>query len=187
MPLSDERKRRLIARYMARQELFATAGGEAMRSAFLELGSLDESDIARFRDLVQAKVSLLSQQAAATTRANLSIMLDERVVGVAQVVEPDWRGPFTRAWGALGRGESFEGALEAGATRADASGRDAVVSSGRQANRGVSSSKIDGWRRIPDANACEWCVLVSDQIYHTAATADFGHDRCGCAVVPNTR
>ena len=43
------------------------------------------------------------------------------------------------------------------------------------------------WRRVPGPKACQWCRTIAGQLYKTSETADFGHARCDCVVVPVRR
>jgi hypothetical protein len=187
MAISEIAQRRLLRSYMARQETIAAAGGAVMVRAWDQLDSFDEANIARFRELALPATLALTNRAGALSAAYLAALLREPVVAATRPVEPDFRGPFTRLWGAIGRGESFDDALMAGSSRAEASGRNAVVSTARRVGDQLESDQIVGWRRVLDADPCEWCVSVSGQTYKSAESADFGHDRCGCGVTPKLR
>lgn len=105
----------------------------------------------------------------------------------AIAVNADMREPFISIWNALKHGEPFDSAVAAGSGRVDAVVRNLVTSSARRTGDlviGQSGRKFHGWRRIPDAHACPWCIQVAGQRYKTAESADFGHDRCGCTAQP---
>lgn len=187
MALSEAAQRRLLRSYMARQATIAAAGGAVMVRAWDRLDRFDEADIERFRDLALPATHPLTLRAGALSAAYLSTLTGTPVVAATATVEPDFRGPFTRMWGAIGRGETVEDAILAGAARADAAGRNAVVSTARRVGDLVESDQITGWRRVLDGDACTWCASVAGQTYSSAESADFGHDRCGCGVTPVLR
>lgn len=72
-------------------------------------------------------------------------------------------------------------ALESGRARAEASGHKGIMSTAR---RSTGDDRTVGFRRSPSGQPCKWCLVVSTQRYHTAESADFGHDNCSCGVIP---
>lgn len=48
---------------------------------------------------------------------------------------------------------------------------------------------FDKWRRVPDANACDFCLMLATRgaVYESAATAGAGHRNCNCGVELETR
>lgn len=100
---------------------------------------------------------------------------------------PSLRDPFISVWQALASGNSFPDALAAGRARIDAVVSNFANSSARQTGDlfvAKADLKPHGWERIPDAGACAWCEDVAGEIYSSADSADFGHDRCGCSAAP---
>lgn len=106
----------------------------------------------------------------------------------AVTVVADTRQPFIDVWTALKRGVDLVAAIEIGHNTIDAMTRDMVTSSSRQTGDLVVQSaglRVIGWERIPEADACPWCLEVADgAIFTSAESADFGHDRCGCSAQP---
>lgn len=98
------------------------------------------------------------------------------------------RDPFLAARHAIAEGRPWVEAVTAGQSMAEAVGYNFVQSSARRTGDVVArESGVEvKWRRLPAANACEWCKLVAGQLYNSAESADFGHDRDGCLVVPTT-
>lgn len=45
-------------------------------------------------------------------------------------------------------------------------------------------ARVVGYRRVLTGKSCSWCARVSTQRYLTADSADFGHPRCDCTVIP---
>lgn len=182
MALTDSQRRELIGRFRRAVDRYAESAGAEMAAVFRQIGSLDESDMERFALLVVDQIDEISRRAGSSAAATTAL-LTETEAAAPVVVPPDTRGPFYQGWKALGNGEPLEVALEQAASRAEAAGQNAVATSVR---RSAAGSAPDGtrWRRVPNAGACDWCVLVAQQTYHTAESADFGHDRCTCVVVP---
>lgn len=171
--------------YLARTQQLADAGGLAVARAWDDLDSYDEDDIEQLQQAAAPAVAVYAEQAAAVTAAYLALALDQAPIAATAIVEPDWRGPFTWYWRALGNDEPFEQALESGRSRATASGHKAVVSTARR-----TGDQVDGvtrWRRVLGGDSCQWCITVAGQLYKTAASADFGHDHCNCGVTPVLR
>jgi hypothetical protein len=158
-----------------------------MTTAWSQVGSLDESAVAEFARIGGESFASIAQEANALTSGYIGSLLNEGVPASDAYVEPDWRGPFIRSWSALGSGIEFSDAILIGAAQADAIGRNATVSTARQAADAATSEQIVGWYRVLDADPCDWCRMVSTRVYKTAQTADFGHDRCGCGVTPALR
>lgn len=101
---------------------------------------------------------------------------------------PDMREPFISTWQALASGRTLTDAIAAGKSRVEAVVIGYAVSSARQTGDiFVAKTNIEnaGWERVPDGNACDWCLSLTDITYASAAAADFGHDRCGCTPVPS--
>lgn len=101
-------------------------------------------------------------------------------------VDPRIDHPFLAFWHALAEGRSREEALAAGRSQAEAVGADFVQQTARRT--GDAAARAAGrrvrWERRPEPGACAWCQDAANQTYGTARSADFGHDRCYCDVVP---
>lgn len=179
----------LIARY---RTLIATYGDRTARrlvGAWDALGSYGEDDIARYADQVAPSLAGAKNAAVATSAAFFAHAHRIRPVGVdpAEVlVEPKLADPFHAMWHAISMGRVVEDALGVGASVAEATALDFVTSVARRSQDNVAAKAgiRTRWERVPSASACEWCDLVSGQTYLSAETADFGHDRCSCTVVP---
>lgn len=182
---SDEliaRYKRLLARYGIR-----TAAGLVL--AWDQLGSYSDSDVERFVSQTEplirgAKVATVAASAAFFAQARrlqpFGINPDE------VIVEARMRDPFLAMWHAVAEGRPNDEALLAGRSMAEAVGHNFVVSTARRTSDHAAkqSKQRVRWARVPAAKACEFCITVSGQTYHSAESADFGHDRCSCAVVP---
>lgn len=183
MPLPEAEAAEVTRLYLARIDELVDQGGKALAEAWDDLGSWDASDVARLARRAGPALEVISQEAAATTSGYLAVLLEEQPLAATNLVEADWRGPFTRFWGALGHDHPLDQALESGRSRAQASGQRAVISTARRTGALVDD-RVAGWRRVPNGGACTWCRDVAGQRYHTAESADFGHDHCSCGVTP---
>jgi hypothetical protein len=86
----------------------------------------------------------------------------------------------------LSQGRPFDEALEVGRSTAQAVAFDFVQSAARLTGDVVAkkSERTVKWQRVPSPGACEWCVEVAGQLYNSAESADFGHERCDCDAIP---
>lgn len=177
------------------QAQIRAAAVAAVGQAWADLGSYDEDQVPVFTSAAVA-VSLAAQRAAvALTNAFLAAVLGrqplaldvDRLVGsaVRNGTQPAevYRRPFVTTWTALKQRRLYETAVAAGLERATGtvaidpqlSMRATLVEVGRQ------DATILGYARVPDADACEFCRLISGQRY-TVEDLMPVHNRCGCGV-----
>lgn len=185
MPVSDRAVRRystLLATYRRR-----TSG--LLVALWDRLDRHDRVDAAEYARLAEPALDGAKVAAVAASAAFFSLALEVPPVGVRpERVEVEARilDPFLAAWHALKEGRPLIEALAAGRSQADAVGSDFVTRTARRTGDVVadlSGVKVR-WRRVPEPGACAWCREVAGNHYRTAESADFGHDRCGCDVVP---
>jgi len=174
----------LAVRYVARQGTLSMAGGAVVADAWGRLPQRADNGAVLLRELALPTLTTLLLKATALTAGYMGIVLEEAVAPISQTVEPDWDLPFIDYQAALDRGEEQVAAIQAGASSSSAIGRQSVVSTARQAGDAVQSSRIIAWRRVPDGDACDWCLMVAGDRYKSATSADFGHLRCECGVSP---
>lgn len=183
MPLSDE----AVRRYRT-----ALVSQSARTATFLAAVWDDQPDIedeARFARAAAPFLIGAKAAAVATSSAFFALALDLRPVGVRArdvLSEPRVRDPFLATWHALNEGRPYEEAVAAGRSAAEAAGEDYVTSTARRTGDVVAdkSGQRVRWRRVPGGGACEFCRTVAGQTYRTSESADFGHDRDHCVVVP---
>ena len=185
MPLSDlaiRRFDRLLATYRARTAAFLVATWDG-------LGSYGEDDIDRFAAAAATTLAGAKRGSVAASVALYAIALEVRPPSIQPDdvdVEPRIDHPFHATWHAVAEGRPNEEALAAGRSQAQAVAADFVQQVSRRTGDVVA--KATGvktrWRRAPNAGACPWCKAVAGQTYHSSESADFGHDRCYCMVVP---
>lgn len=94
-----------------------------------------------------------------------------------------YQRPFVTVWTALKAGTRFEDAVAAGLARATGSAAMDVQLTMRSTLTDIGSRDdlILGFERVPDGDACDFCVLVAGQRYTTADLMPV-HNHCGCGV-----
>lgn len=168
-------------------------GAAALLAIWQALPSHDDTDVDTF---AKRAVPLLGglQAAAAALTAGYVVLLagrDARPAVGGIVIDQDMRDPFIGVWKALKEGAGIDAALQAGANRVRSLADERVILTQRAtAERADSSSKIVGWRRVPQGSTCSFCVRAATQRYRTArAAGNVGHrnkgrEYCDCDVVP---
>lgn len=167
--------------------------------------SLDEirtEDVERFASLVAPAVAGAQRSVAALTDSHLAALeaaalgIPARPVGVPfELVSSETiRGVssevvYARAgvavWTALAAGVPFTEARERGLERARIAAVTDVQLAKTHAARHVLGERdnVVGYRRVPEANACELCLGASDRRYRTGDLLPI-HARCDCDVEP---
>lgn len=186
MPVSDAAIRRyqqLIGRYRSR-------ASSVLVALWADISDItDDAAVAAF---IRQATPLLAGVKQATVATSTGFFALAASVPAAPLhpddvpVEPRIRHPFLASWHALNMGREYEDAVRVGQSQASAVGFDFVQSTSRRT--GDVFAERSGvemrWNRVPSANACAWCQTVAGQTYATAESADFGHDRCDCSIVP---
>lgn len=185
MPASDAQIRRFKQLIARRRDLL----GASLVAAWTRLDTYDEADIQRFERMTTPAVRGAKAAAVASSAAFFALMTGSSPIGIRADdidVEPRLRDPFLAAWHAVGQGRPWDEALVAGASMASAVGFNFVQSAARRTGdlAAERSGTRTRWRRVPGGDSCAWCVTIAGQTYHSATSADFGHDRCDCDVVP---
>ena len=185
MPLSDT----ALRRYDRLLETYRTRTAFALTAAWDALGSYDEDDIETFARRTAPAIAGAKRTAVASSTALFALAFSVRPPAITPDdvdVEPRIDHPFLALWHAVAEGRPNDEALSAGRSQAAAVAQDFVQQTARRTGDAVAEAAgIDTrWRRVPNAGACSWCRTISGQLYRTAESADFGHDRCFCMVVP---
>lgn len=179
----------LTARYKALLARYGNRTAAGLVTAWDRLGSYGEDDIARF---TRQTTPLLAGAKSAAVAASVAFFITaQRIKPVAVnvdrvVIKAKFADPFHAMWHAVGEGRPNEEALQVGRSVAEATGNDFVVSAARRASdlaAHAAGIKVR-WGRVPDGDACPFCIDAAADTYSSADAADFGHDRCSCAVVP---
>lgn len=158
--------------------------------AWSGLDAYNEADIETFTTNTAPTLTAAKFAAVRQAAGYYALTAGVRAVAIPATqiaVTPDTRAPFIATWLALKNGAPLDVAVENGASRLGAMVDNLVTSSARQTGDVVvekAGLKIVGWERVPDGNACPWCLEVSPGFYTSAESADFGHDNCGCSAEP---
>lgn len=135
-------------------------------------------------------VMAAGRQSTALTDAFLGHAMDREPLGVEfrypRPVDPFevYTRPFITYYTAVkDRDKDEEQAIFEGLDRATSAAQTDVQLAMRQTlvQVGEQDDLILGYRRVPDADACEFCKLVSGQRYHTSELMPV-HNHCGCGV-----
>lgn len=188
--LPDHLRLPLTRRFQSQIATVVNRTTPAVQKAWDGLGAYDRSDIATLTDRTAQTLRAAKHASFKASAGYYSTVSGVTVprMDVTQVdAEAELEDPFIATWRAFTMGHDYLDALAAGRERVDAVVANFANSTARQtgdlfATRAGLRSK--GWERIPNSGACDWCVLVAGQIYESADTADFGHDRCGCTAAP---
>lgn len=154
-----------------------------------ELGGWDNVDIDRLAASVEPSAQLAKTATVVRATGFYSQVLEVRAPAIrpAEVATAiDYRQPFAATWHAFSMGRPFDEAIAAGSSAAEAAADRFLVSTSRLTGDLVarSTGRRTRWRRVPEPKACPWCITISGQLYLSAESADFGHDRCHCDPVP---
>lgn len=179
----------LTRRYQRQVNAVGANSAAMVARAWDNLGSWDEADVPMFTDATLPIVQAAQRKAAALTAGYLGLLLAKKMPTVdagrfGDSIDP--RSPFLAYWSALNRGDRWEQAITTGRTRAETLALDGTTTAARGTASEIDDQedRITGWERVPAGMCCEWCAEVSTQQYQSADSADFGHDRCNCGVVP---
>jgi hypothetical protein len=173
----------LTLAYISEVEAIAEITGITVRSVFVELAHTNRGDIAEFIDLAEPWVKAGADEGADLAAAYISEMAGVDLTAANLTAPaPTWEGPFHRTWHQLSEGMPYAEAKDSGASVAEMLGHDATMDGASQRMR-QPGTKVRGYRRVISAKACEWCRVVSTQMYASEASATFGHHGCKCQVV----
>lgn len=174
--------------YGATVARIGAATGTVAAEEFRRLGSWHRSEVARWRRMLVVLMDAAGQQAAAAAAAYISTVTEAPPAAVltapsfARLVEPE--APFLRLWSRLAAGDDLPAALDAGASAAQEIATQGTQRAARHSVGQLAPDDTLGWRRVLIGPTCEWCALVSTQVYDTQESATFGHTRCNCSVAP---
>lgn len=185
MALSAEALRRYRRQVDARRRRTALA----LAALWDRYEAYDTADAEAFAAQSRPIIDGAKAATVATSAAMFGLALGIRPPGVRPDdvdAEPRLDFPFLAFWHALKEGRPREEALAAGRSQAEAVGADFVQQTARRTQDAAAeaSGKRVRFARVPEPGACDWCKDAADQTYRTARSADFGHDRCHCDVVP---
>jgi len=166
----------------------------AVGIAWDSFGGLDDAARSAFIDAAAPYVAAARAEVAAVTDAYLAQVAGTSPVGV-DVGEIAYRGgvdiaevyarPTVTARTAIARGASFAEAITQGRGRAVQLADTDVMTTARTVADAVMRQipRVKGYRRVPDASACEFCLVASTQRYHVGSLMPI-HPGCHCGIAP---
>lgn len=179
----------LVARYKRQIATYRDRTSLVLIAAWDRLPSHDCADVATFTEITAPALVGAQTAAVALSAGFFALLLGVPPVGVDPTdtgITPDVEGPFKATWHALAVGRPFAEAIGVGRSAAQAVGFDFVQRSARRTGDLVASaSGVEvRWQRVPGAKSCDWCRSVAPGNYRSAESADFGHERDDCDVIP---
>lgn len=178
--------------FIAAQAALRARSGAAMGARWDALPNHDASSVPTF---VTAAALIAAATRAASVRLTSAFLarrlglpplgIDPSQVVIRNGITPAeiYRRPFVNVWSDLKQGKSFADAVRSGRDRAVSSVQMDAQLAMRQTLVTAASREplILGYRRVPDAGACAFCVLIAGQRYTTDQLMPV-HNHCGCGV-----
>lgn len=184
----------LARAHIAGQKQIRDIVSASVAAAWSSSPSYDEADVGPFLDRAVPIVRGGQRQSSALTEAFLARAIGKRALGLGgdailgklrAGADPRevYRRPFVTVWTALGAGKDWPDAVNEGLARATGTAATDVQLAMRETLREVGNAEeaILGYERVPDGNACDFCLLVAGQRYTTDKLQPI-HDNCGCGV-----
>lgn len=190
MSLSEIQRLPLIRRHQSVLAAIVARITPSIQRAWMGLGSYDEADIPTFTRQTATALTASKTATVAAAVGFYALLSGARPPAVAATeiaAVPQMSDPFISVWQALAAGRPNEEALAAGHSRLEAVATDFVNTTARQTGdifTARAGLRTNGWERVPNLGACDWCRQVAGETYRTANSADFGHSRCACSAVP---
>lgn len=174
----------LTVAYTAEMARLGDMVGAAIREVFESMPALDRAELAEFIAATKPLAHAGATEAADLASAYLAELSGTMPAAVDLAIDlPALDGPFLHHWHNLTERMPWDESRVTGAGQAEMLGPDAVKR-GANARMGKPGMKTRGFRRCLHPGACEWCQVVSTQLYKSAESASFGHHACRCYVIP---
>lgn len=185
-------------RYQIAQMALTSRATSAMEAAWGLYGGLTEEAAASWLEravpLAEAAQIQAAQIEASSMASYLGAALDEPIrmidvsvtsLRVGVTVDEVYRRPIIEARKAIARGGTFREAMAAGRTKASLLiDTDLGLARRRAATDAMNNeSRVVGYRRIPNSQACRFCLTASTQRYHAGSLMPL-HPRCACSQAP---
>lgn len=200
-PASDAALRAITGAYQRQQLALAANTTEATGRLWDRVGGIDDKALAGWVDAVTpvveagelAMVRLTDAYYAQYVTAATGVL--EQPLGLgAELTGKAVRGvatdtvyarPVITARAALAQAKPLSEAIAIARARATQTARTDMVVVARNSARSAMAprSLIVGYRRIPDGDACPFCILASTQRYHVRDLMPI-HPSCGCSTAP---
>jgi hypothetical protein len=178
----------------------AVRHADQLRRLWARLAPVDDTALARWLDTAVPAAAAANVQAAyaaaayidlavaaATDTPMVATSVDTVAAAAPRPTPPAtvWTRPVIVVRTALARGADLATAQRLGADRVDQIARTDPPLAARAAAHSSMSAypEVVGYRRVPDGDACPFCLLASTQRYHVRDLMPL-HSRCGCTVAP---
>lgn len=175
----------LTHRFRSHLDTIRARTTRAVTAAWGGLPDYEDHRVPQFAHRVTPVTRAAKVAAVAAGVGFYSIISTQRPLSVSATqipVEYDPKAAFVAFWNGLGNGRPWEEAVQAGANRAASEADGLIVSSARLTGDHVLPRAQ--WGRVAAGNACTFCLEAANGTYNSAETADFGHERCACSVLP---
>ena len=189
--LPDRLRPPLTRRFQQSIATLAATNTRTIQRMWDSLNTYDEAEVAGLAARSAPTMAAVKSTAMRQATGFYSVLSGVRPPSIRTdelALTADLRQPFIAHWQALASGRPWAEAVAAGSARIEAVVSNYAVSSARQTgDLFVAKANLPKptWSRVTDANACDWCVEMTQYEYASAEIADFGHDRCNCTPVPN--
>lgn len=169
-----------------------TAAGQQAAATWRAVGNVDDAAADTFVARMVPVSAALERAAAEATRGYLAAYAETAVeVDVAEALATRgvpaaevWRRPVVTARTALAEGKSWAQAMTMAQARAgDLAETNVALASRSAGHQAMQQLRVVGYRRVPDGQACELCLIAATQRYRIEQLMPL-HSRCGCTVAP---
>lgn len=181
--------------HIAAQERLRTITSQAVGGIWTGLPGYDDANVDEWLSRVVPLVLAGQRASVSLTEAFIARAIGRHPLGVdpGGLIGPAlragadpaevYRRPFVTVWTALKAGQDWEAAVNAGLARATSTAATDVqlAMRGTLAEVGNADPAIHGYERVPDAGACDLCLIASTQRYHSGELMPI-HNHCGCGV-----
>lgn len=163
------------------------------------LGGIDDTALEQFATKAAEIVGITQQQAAGIAAAYIDTVVGfagarpTQTIDTARAVATSrngvtlldvYRRPVITARAQIADGKQLADALRIARTRATSSADTDVKLAARSAARdAMTSAGVTHYRRVPDGQACVFCLTASTKRYKSDHLMPM-HPRCGCSVMP---
>jgi hypothetical protein len=128
-------------------------------------------------------VNLALQQRQNVSAVDIAALVAEARRGIPSLEV--YMRPSITARRMLAEGKTLAEALRIARARAASAANTDIALAARGAGQAAMArhTKIVGYRRVPNATACEFCLVASTQRYHTSELMPL-HNNCRCVIAP---
>lgn len=174
----------LTLSYLDELDALGNAVGRAIREIFEGLTVVEKESLAEFVREASPYINAGNTAGADLASAYLAELTGQTPALIdLRFAEAPLDSAYHRMWKQMGQGYEYDDARRSGASVAESTGYDSAHEGGskRMAHPGT---KVRGYRRVINPTACEWCQVVSTQLYRSAESAHAArHHHCKCTVV----